>query len=105
MSEMALNHSSITGVKTRSLTVDVNLNIFIFLGFFCCLGNVWIYSIYEPNYNKNTTNVDPYCNKTVYLFAFWTTTLVYILLSLVLLSGCCVLVCFYLCGRADADDV
>ncbi|XP_071316101.1 transmembrane protein 272 [Trachinotus anak] len=67
-------------------------------------GNVWIYSIYKPNYNKNTTNVDPYCNKTVYLFAFWTTTLVYILLGAFLFIGCCVLVCFFLCGRADPDD-
>ncbi|XP_078132435.1 transmembrane protein 272 isoform X2 [Sander vitreus] len=64
-------------------------------------GNVWIYSIYEPNYNKNTTNVDPYCDRTLYLFAFWTTTLVYILLGLFLVGGCCVLCCFCLCGRAN----
>uniref|UniRef100_A0A3Q2WKG7 Si:dkey-19b23.12 n=1 Tax=Haplochromis burtoni TaxID=8153 RepID=A0A3Q2WKG7_HAPBU len=38
-------------------------------------GDVWIYSIYQPNYDKNTTNVDPYCNKTLYLFAFWINTL------------------------------
>ncbi|XP_076017786.1 transmembrane protein 272 [Genypterus blacodes] len=67
-------------------------------------GNVWIYSIYEPNYNKTTTAVDPYCNKTLYLFAFWTTTLVYILLCVFLFTGCCVLCCFLLCGRADPDD-
>lgn len=67
-------------------------------------GNVWIYSIYKPNYNKNTTNVDPYCDRTLYLFAFWTTTLVYILLGLFLIVGCCVLICFCLCGRADPDD-
>ncbi|KAA8579098.1 transmembrane protein 272 isoform X2 [Etheostoma spectabile] len=67
-------------------------------------GNVWIYSIYEPNYNKNTTSVEPYCDRTLYLFAFWTTTLVYILLGLFLVGGCCVLFCFFLCGRADADD-
>ncbi|CAF96699.1 unnamed protein product [Tetraodon nigroviridis] len=42
-------------------------------------GNVWIYSIYEPNYNKNATSAGPYCDRTLYLFAFWTTTLVYIL--------------------------
>lgn len=67
-------------------------------------GNVWIYSIYEPNYNKNATSAEPYCDKTLYLFAFWTTTLVYILLGVFLVGSCCVLVCFYLCGRADADD-
>ncbi|KAM8898520.1 transmembrane protein 272-like [Spinachia spinachia] len=47
-------------------------------------GNVWIYSIYEPNYIRNSTNAEPYCDKTVYLFAFWTTTLIYILLELIL---------------------
>uniref|UniRef100_A0A667ZU74 Si:dkey-19b23.12 n=1 Tax=Myripristis murdjan TaxID=586833 RepID=A0A667ZU74_9TELE len=67
-------------------------------------GNVWIYSIYEPNYNKTMTEAGPYCNKTLYLFAFWTTTLVYILLALFLFVGCCVLVCFFICGRADPDD-
>ncbi|XP_051800088.1 transmembrane protein 272-like [Acanthochromis polyacanthus] len=67
-------------------------------------GNVWIYSIYQPNYNRNTTHVEPYCDKTLYLFAFWTTTLVYILLCLFLFGGCCVLFCFFLCGRADPDD-
>ncbi|XP_044196921.1 transmembrane protein 272-like [Thunnus albacares] len=77
-------------------------SFFIFCWFIA--GNVWIYSIYQPNYNKNTTSVDPYCDKTLYLFAFWTTTLVYILLGLFLLCGCCVLVCFLLCGRADPDD-
>ncbi|XP_041842617.1 transmembrane protein 272-like [Melanotaenia boesemani] len=67
-------------------------------------GNVWIYSIYEPNYNKTATDVNLYCNKTLYLFAFWTTTLVYILLGLFLVIGCCVLFCFCLCGHADPDD-
>ncbi|MEQ2314307.1 hypothetical protein AMECASPLE_010727 [Ameca splendens] len=67
-------------------------------------GNVWIYSVYQPNYSKNATDVSSYCNKTLYLFAFWTTTLVYILLGLFVLTGFCVLFCFFLCGRADPDD-
>ncbi|XP_068164222.1 transmembrane protein 272 [Antennarius striatus] len=67
-------------------------------------GNVWIYSIYQPDYVKNDTVPDRYCDKTMYLFAFWTTTLVYIFLGLFLVVGCCVLVCFFLCGRADPDD-
>ncbi|KAG9328726.1 hypothetical protein JZ751_011329 [Albula glossodonta] len=36
--------------------------------------NVWIYSIYPANYNETQTDI-PYCNKTLYLFAFWITTL------------------------------
>ncbi|XP_071374793.1 transmembrane protein 272-like [Centroberyx affinis] len=77
-------------------------SLFLFCWFIA--GNVWIYSIYQPNYNETTTDVDPYCNKTLYLFAFWTTTLCYILLGVFLLCGCCVLVCFLICGRADPDD-
>ncbi|CAL1590890.1 unnamed protein product [Knipowitschia caucasica] len=76
---------------------------FVFCWFIA--GNVWIYRIYEPNYVKNDTVADStYCHKTVYLFAFWTTTLVYILLGGFLVGGCCVLFCFFLCGRADPDD-
>lgn len=78
------------------------VSFFLFCWFIA--GNVWIYSIYQPNYNKNTTSVDAYCDRTLYLFAFWTTTLVYILLGVFLIGGCCVLFCFYLCGRADPDD-
>ncbi|XP_056156615.1 transmembrane protein 272-like [Lampris incognitus] len=77
-------------------------SLFLFCWFIT--GNVWIYSIYKPNFNQTTTNLDPYCNKTLYLFAFWTTTLVYIFLGLFLLFGSCVLGCFFVCGRADPDD-
>lgn len=78
------------------------VSAFVFCWFIA--GNVWVYRIYEPIYVKNATTVDVYCNKTVYLFAFWTITLVYILVGAFLVGGCCVLVCFFLCGRADPDD-
>uniref|UniRef100_A0A8C1RUB0 Si:dkey-19b23.12 n=1 Tax=Cyprinus carpio TaxID=7962 RepID=A0A8C1RUB0_CYPCA len=52
-------------------------------------GSVWIYSVYPPNYNQTMAG-DAYCNKTLYLFAFWTTILGNILFGLVLLCGCCV---------------
>uniref|UniRef100_A0A665WPR3 Si:dkey-19b23.12 n=1 Tax=Echeneis naucrates TaxID=173247 RepID=A0A665WPR3_ECHNA len=77
-------------------------SFFLFCWFIA--GNVWIYSIYQPNYNKNTTSLDPYCHKTLYLFAFWTTTFVYICMAAFLLGGCCYLVCLFLLGRADPDD-
>ncbi|KAG7497659.1 hypothetical protein JOB18_002808 [Solea senegalensis] len=77
----------------------------LFLSCWFIAGNVWIYSIYQPNYNKTTTDVDPYCNKTLYLFAFWTTTLGYILLGLILVIGCCAMCCFFLCcGLSDPAD-
>ncbi|KAM7366309.1 hypothetical protein PAMP_015759 [Pampus punctatissimus] len=62
-------------------------------------GNVWIYSIYEPNYNK--TSMDPYCDKALYLFAFWSTNLTYILILLgpvvILVCACCGFTCLMCC--------
>ncbi|XP_063320907.1 transmembrane protein 272-like [Pelmatolapia mariae] len=77
-------------------------SVFLFCWFIA--GNVWIYSIYQPNYIKNTTDVSSYCNKTLYLFAFWTTTLVYILVGLFFLCGSLVLMCSCLCCHANLND-
>ncbi|XP_072542912.1 transmembrane protein 272-like [Salminus brasiliensis] len=55
-------------------------------------GSVWIYSIYPPNYNS-TVPGEPYCNKTLYLLAFWITTVSYIILAGLLVAGCCALIC------------
>uniref|UniRef100_A0A672GGR6 Uncharacterized protein n=1 Tax=Salarias fasciatus TaxID=181472 RepID=A0A672GGR6_SALFA len=79
------------------------ISLFLFCWFIT--GNVWIYSIYQPDYNKNTTNIDHYCDKTLYLFAFWTTNLVYIILGLSLVCGCCT--AFFTCvlGCKIINDV
>ncbi|KAG9274309.1 calpain-5-like isoform X1 [Astyanax mexicanus] len=50
-------------------------------------GSMWIYSIYPPNYNS-TLPGEPYCNKTLYQFAFWTTTVGYIVIAVLLVLGC-----------------
>lgn len=92
-----------TNVLHRLCTTWNSLvSFFVFCWFIA--GNVWVYRIYEPVYVQNATSGEPYCNKTVYLFAFWTITLIYILLLAFLVGGCCVLFCFFLCGRADPDD-
>ncbi|KAJ0055635.1 hypothetical protein NL108_006502 [Boleophthalmus pectinirostris] len=75
-----------------------------FLGCWFIAGNVWIYRIYEPNYVKNETMIDTYCHKTLYLFAFWSTTLVYIILGAVLLGISCMYICISLCVSSDPDD-
>ncbi|XP_072544681.1 transmembrane protein 272-like [Salminus brasiliensis] len=64
-------------------------------------GSVWIYSIYPPNYNS-TMPGEPYCNETLYLFAFWTTTLTYILLAGLLVAACCALIC--VCARGGVTN-
>uniref|UniRef100_A0A3Q4HZG5 Si:dkey-19b23.12 n=1 Tax=Neolamprologus brichardi TaxID=32507 RepID=A0A3Q4HZG5_NEOBR len=89
-------------LSTICTTWNSLTSIFLFCWFIA--GNVWIYSIYQPNYTKNATDVGTYCNKTLYLFAFWTTTLVYILIGLFFVCGFLVFLCFCLCGRADPDD-
>lgn len=58
----------------------------IFFSFF--KGNVAIYSIYEPNDNKNGAQAS-YCNKILYLFAFWSTNIIYFLLGVAALCYFC----------------
>lgn len=72
------------------------LTVFLFCWFIA--GNVWIYSIYAPSYSP--LDVGKYCHKTLYLFAFWMTTLVYILVGVLLVGGCCALICMAVCGRS-----
>uniref|UniRef100_A0A3Q2Q6C8 Uncharacterized protein n=1 Tax=Fundulus heteroclitus TaxID=8078 RepID=A0A3Q2Q6C8_FUNHE len=84
--------------------------LFLFCWFIA--GNVWVYSVYQPSYSKNATDVSSYCNKTLYLVALWTVTAVYIILGLILLLlliGCCVLSCLLSCdsdnhNTSDDDD-
>ncbi|XP_035768376.1 transmembrane protein 272-like [Neolamprologus brichardi] len=72
------------------------LTSIFFIGWFIA-GNVAIFSIYEPNYNKNTTKTDSYCNKTLYLFAFWGIILTYVLFAALVYICCC-------CKEKKADD-
>ncbi|XP_048751354.2 transmembrane protein 272-like isoform X1 [Ostrea edulis] len=51
-------------------------------------GNVWIYSIYDE-WSSDPASGIKYCHPTCYLFAFWTTTLVYILMGASIFFGCC----------------
>jgi hypothetical protein len=45
-------------------------------------GCVWVYRIYKPNMDEEHSSDADYCNKTVYLFAFWLITTAYIFLGL-----------------------
>ena len=56
------------------------IQLFLFAWFIA--GNVWIYSNYEPNYTDPSS--PDFCNKTLYLFAFWVTNSYYILFGFVL---------------------
>lgn len=69
--------------------VESLLDCFLFAWFIC--GNVWIYQNYQPNYDP--TSGSEYCNKTLYLFAFWITTATYILIGTMCFCVCCVGIC------------
>ncbi|KAG9281506.1 transmembrane protein 272-like [Astyanax mexicanus] len=96
------------GTQTPFSSLCTAWNSLVTLFLFCWFiaGNVWIYSIYQPSYDPGSGKL--YCAKVLYLFAFWSTTLVYILLGLLMLGGCCAL--FFMCvfgrsGLSDSDRV
>lgn len=50
------------------------------------IGSVWVYRIYEPNYDRSSGG--KYCNRTLYIFAFWLITSVYISLGIITVCLC-----------------
>lgn len=78
-------------------------------------GSYQVYSIYPPNYQKNETNLSStlqksftaetllnstafreggrFCNRSLYLLAFWSTTLLYVLAGSTLLGMLCMCAC------------
>ncbi|XP_018336283.1 uncharacterized protein LOC108744834 isoform X2 [Agrilus planipennis] len=69
----------------RQSPTQTLLNCFM-LGWFI-IGSVWVYKEYEPNYDPNVDQLN-YCNKNLYLFAFWLITSVYILLAFITVCLC-----------------
>lgn len=70
--------------QLRQTPTQTLLNCFM-LGWFI-IGSVWVYKEYEPNYDP--AKDVKYCNKSLYLFAFWLITSVYILLGTITLCLC-----------------
>ncbi|XP_051780174.1 transmembrane protein 272-like [Erpetoichthys calabaricus] len=66
--------------------------LFSFLLMWFISGNVWIYKTKLQVLDKEKPD---YCNKSLYLFAFWMTTLLYTFLGLMLVTACCTLGCIY----------
>jgi len=71
--------------------VDGVLNLFLFTWFVA--GNIWVYSKCKPNFTPPIHQPLNYCNKTVYMFAFWVITASYILLGLICFCTCCLAMC------------
>ncbi|EZA58705.1 hypothetical protein DMN91_009255 [Ooceraea biroi] len=63
------------------------------LGWFI-IGSMWVYKEYEPNYDPA---LGKYCNKTLYLFAFWLITSVYICLGIITACMCSITIASIVC--------
>lgn len=73
------------------LVISVSFILYLFIVCWFITGSFWIYSVHPPSYDPTTEQ--NYCNKTLYLFAFWLNTVCYscLLAILFLCSGCTVL--------------
>jgi len=58
-----------------------------------CTGNVWIYS--QHHTFTTSEGDDDYCHPTLYWFAFWMTTVTWILSGLFLIAGCVIGCCLF----------
>ncbi|XP_056318741.1 transmembrane protein 272-like [Danio aesculapii] len=77
------------------LVISISFILYLFVVCWFITGSVWIYSGYPPSYDP--TIEQNYCNKTLYLFAFWLNTVCYGCLAILFLfSGCTVL---YMCVK------
>jgi hypothetical protein len=65
--------------------IQAVISWFMFIWFI--IGSVWVYKEYEPNYDPS---LGKYCNRTLYLFAFWLTTSIYTVLGVATLFFCCI---------------
>jgi hypothetical protein len=70
------------------------INLFLLAWFIA--GNYWVYHIHNTVQSDDPSELNTYCDKTLYLFAFWLITASYIALGLALLC-CCGLGIFMLC--------
>ncbi|CAL4244235.1 unnamed protein product, partial [Meganyctiphanes norvegica] len=65
--------------------------VYIFLPIWFIVGCVMVYRNYEPNYEIPPVGEDQsnYCKKSVYMFAFWSLNIHFILFGLFFCGCCC----------------
>ena len=64
-------------------------------------GNYWIYSIFG-NFDGDDPNSVNFCHSTLYWFAFWLTTALYIMLGVFIVCGCAIC-CVFCCVIASSE--
>ena len=75
------------------------LDLFLIVWFI--IGNVWIYGSFSDvqHYDKASSN---YCHGVLYWFAFWHTTLHYIILGMAMFCGPCI-ICYCFCFHEEPN--
>eukprot|EP00058_Branchiostoma_floridae_P018746 XP_002604235.1 hypothetical protein BRAFLDRAFT_120379 [Branchiostoma floridae] len=104
LAERCRNHRDNESEKNaKPNPVEGVLTCFLF-GWFIA-GNYWIYSVYTTVNLTDPTSA-MYCQPSMYQFAFWVTTIVYIMAALCVLFFCCG--CFAICccakGKGSKDE-
>jgi len=89
------------GVVKCIAICQLPVNIFL-IGWFIA-GNIWVYGTFSEVQHKNETMSSTYCDHTTYWFAFWLITLVYILIGLCLILGCCAMCVITKMAKDNAD--
>lgn len=80
-----IRHPTLIGLT--SYKCESMLNYFLIVWFLA--GCIVVYRIYEPDYD-NPMSIS-YCNRTVYLYAFWLMTSAFIIMAIVLSCLCCLM--------------
>ncbi|XP_048885846.1 zgc:103586 isoform X2 [Brienomyrus brachyistius] len=79
----------------ESLSTACRVLLCLFAVCWLITGSVWIYSIFPPNYES--PRKPDYCEKTMYLFAFWTHNAIYVFTVLFLIYSTCAFLYRSLC--------
>ncbi|XP_046374194.2 transmembrane protein 272-like [Haliotis rufescens] len=69
------------------ISTITSLTIALFMFAWFIAGSVWIYSLYNK-YDPSDKTAANYCNNTFYVFAFWSTTTIYILIGVIVVISC-----------------
>lgn len=80
-----IRHPSLIGIT--SFKCETMLNYFLIVWFL--VGCIVVFRIYEPDYENPLSTA--YCNRTVYLYAFWLMTSAFIIMAIILSCLCCLM--------------
>lgn len=85
-------------VSDRGLIAVTNLLHGITFSWYIA-GCIWIYGAFQPEYNFQPEMKSVYCNRNLYLFAFWLMSSAFIVIGVAFVFGCTILTLGILCSK------